>query len=94
VLQSSASTRQTPTLASLPKGHSGLITGLRQSSVPAMAQHLHRLRELGFLPGERVRVIAKGFPSGDPIAVRIGHATFALRRFEADLIDIAPDAAP
>jgi ferrous iron transport protein A len=64
------------------------------SSIPAGTEHIHRLRELGFLPGERVRVLAKGFPAGDPIAVRIGHATFALRRFEADLIEVSASDGP
>ena len=72
----------------LEKGRSAVITGIRSSPIPAITEHIHRLRELGFLPGERVRVVAKGFPAGDPIAVRIGHATFALRRFEADLIEV------
>ena len=47
---------------------------------------LLRLLEIGFLPGERVRVIARGFPGSDPMAVRVGHTTFALRRHEAALI--------
>lgn len=83
-----------PTLAFLPKGSSAVITGLRPSSIPAITEHIHRLRELGFLPGESVRVLAKGFPAGDPIAVRIGNATFALRRFEADLIEISASDSP
>ena len=43
-----------------------------------------RLLELGFVEGESLRVIAHGFPGNEPIAVRIGNTTFALRRFEAD----------
>ena len=43
-----------------------------------------RLLELGFVEGETLRVIAHGFPGNEPIAVRIGNTTFALRRFEAD----------
>ena len=31
-----------------------------------------------------LRVVAQGFPGHEPIAVRIGSTTFALRRFEAD----------
>jgi len=42
-----------------------------------------RLEEIGFLPGERVMVTARGGLGGDPLAVRIGHSTFALRRAEA-----------
>jgi ferrous iron transport protein A len=48
-----------------------------------------RLAELGFLPGERVRVLARAL-FGDPIAVRNGCGTFALRRFEADCIALEP----
>jgi len=48
-----------------------------------------RLAELGFLPGERVRVLARAL-FGDPIAVRLGSGTFALRRFEADCIQLDP----
>jgi ferrous iron transport protein A len=57
-----------------------------------------RLLELGFVEGESLRVIATGFPNGEPIAVRIGSTTFALRRFEADHVLVSalprPDAKP
>jgi len=43
-----------------------------------------RLQELGFVAGERLRVVAQGYPGREPVAVRIGNTTFALRRFEAD----------
>lgn len=49
-----------------------------------------RLVEIGFVPGERVRVIAHGLPGGEPIAVRLGDTTFALRRFEAGFIRVQP----
>ena len=49
-----------------------------------------RLLELGFVEGEPLRVVARGFPGREPIAVRIGSTTFALRRFEADHILVAP----
>jgi ferrous iron transport protein A len=52
-------------------------------------QHLVlRLIEIGFLPGESVRVIAHGHPGREPIAVRLGHSTFALRRHEARFIQV------
>jgi ferrous iron transport protein A len=76
------------TLGALAKDCSATITSLRMPENQAVAEHVERLMELGFLPGERVRVVAKGFPSGEPIAVRIGQATFALRRFEAELIAV------
>lgn len=52
-----------------------------------------RLGELGFLPGERVRVVARGL-FGDPIAVRVGSGTFALRRSEARCIQVRLEDEP
>lgn len=51
---------------------------------------LLRLLEIGFLPGEPVQVMARGFPGNDPLAVRVGHTTFALRGREAALIRVSP----
>jgi ferrous iron transport protein A len=48
-----------------------------------------RLLEIGFLPGEMVRVIAHGYPGHDPLAVRVGHTTFALRSHEAALVQVS-----
>ncbi|MBP7646852.1 MAG: FeoA domain-containing protein [Comamonas sp.] len=57
---------------------------------PAATEQEHglllRLMEIGFLPGETVRVVATGFPGPDPLAVRVGQATFALRRHEASKV--------
>lgn len=53
---------------------------------------LLRLMEIGFLPGERVRIVATGFPGPDPLAVRVGQATFALRRHEAARILVSVEA--
>lgn len=53
---------------------------------------LLRLLEIGFLPGEPVRMMARGFPGNDPLAVRVGHTTFALRSHEAALIRVSPQA--
>lgn len=49
-----------------------------------------RLLELGFVPGERIRMLKGGLPGG-PVAVKVGQSTFALRRFEAALISIQPE---
>jgi ferrous iron transport protein A len=50
-----------------------------------------RLAELGFLPGEMVRIVARGLMARAPIAVRIGTGTFALRLFEAACIRVCPE---
>jgi ferrous iron transport protein A len=42
-----------------------------------------RLRDLGFVRGEPVRIVATGPLGGEPLLVHIGHTRFALRRSEA-----------
>lgn len=42
-----------------------------------------RLRELGFVAGERVEVIANGPFGAEPLLVQVGFTRFALRRSEA-----------
>lgn len=51
---------------------------------------VRRLVEIGFLPGERVSIVARGVFGGSPLAVRVGTSTFALRRAEAQCIRVAP----
>ncbi|MBD8526211.1 FeoA family protein [Pseudomarimonas arenosa] len=47
-----------------------------------------RLLELGFVPGEQVRIIATGPGGREPIAVRVAGTTFALRLHEAEHIRV------
>ena len=49
-----------------------------------------RLMELGLVPGERVRIVAEALGHNPPLAVRVGHTTFALRRHEASFILVDP----
>lgn len=42
-----------------------------------------RLRELGFVAGERVEVMAAGPIAAEPLLVQVGYTRFALRRSEA-----------
>lgn len=54
-----------------------------------------RLRELGFVSGESVEIVAAGPLSAEPLLVRIGFTRFALRRSEAARVHLRPqDAAP
>ena len=77
------------------------VGGLRDKNAVSRAQGLahrvaqrvrgHRRRaEIGFIDGERVRVVARAHPDGDPIAVRVGNTMFALRRCEAEQVLVAP----
>jgi ferrous iron transport protein A len=47
-----------------------------------------RLRELGFVKGEDVRLVARGPIGGEPLLVQVGFTRFALRISEARRIDI------
>lgn len=42
-----------------------------------------RLRELGFVAGEAVEVVAAGPLGAEPLLVQVGFTRFALRRVEA-----------
>jgi ferrous iron transport protein A len=82
-----------PSLADLPLGTSARVVGVRIAGASREARELAlRLLEIGFMEGEPVRVIAQGHPGREPIAVRVGGTTFALRRFEAEQVLVAPDA--
>ena len=80
-------------LADLRRGESALVAGLaevagfddgRGSAVILLA----RLRDLGFVAGAHCEVIARMWPAGDPLVVRIGGSTFALRRAEAAAVRV------
>ncbi len=82
--------------ADIPLMELGLGTSARVVSVAgadskAPADVGRRLAELGFLPGEAVRIVARGLLARAPIAVRIGTGTFALRLFEAACIRVCPE---
>ena len=81
----------TLTLDQLPDFQACTVT---QITPPAGAPEWHQwLEEIGFLPGERVMVMTRALPGGDPLVVRIGSSTFALRRVEAACVQVAVEAA-
>ena len=74
------------TLDCLPIGVSGVVCAVQ---APTNAPEWSRLLdEIGFVDGERVEVMVRGVPGGDPLVVRIGESTFALRRAEAACIEV------
>lgn len=84
--------KQQISLADLPIGIVATVDAISSSSIEADMALIRRLAEIGFVPGEKVKVIAHGHPGREPVAVRIGGTTFALRRFEADYIYVVIDA--
>ncbi len=83
---------QAISLADLPRGVEATVIGVKDLAQPADRELKLRMIEIGFVPGETVRVIAHGSPGREPIAVRLGATTFALRRFEAGLVRVAAHA--
>jgi ferrous iron transport protein A len=52
-----------------------------------LVQHLH---DLDFIVGEKVTMINAGPFGGDPVVVRVGESTYALRLAEAACIKLEP----
>jgi ferrous iron transport protein A len=48
-----------------------------------------RLRDLGFVAGEPIQIVARAPFGGDPLVVQIGSTRLALRRAEASRVVIA-----
>jgi ferrous iron transport protein A len=80
-----------PTLALAAIGQAHRVKALQ---APAHAPEWKQmLEELGFVAGEHVAVLARAMPGADPLVVRIGQSTFALRRAEAECVELE-GAAP
>lgn len=91
-------TRRQFALAQLRRGQVATVSGLVDSSAidsgrDASQSLVTRLRDLGFVPGARCEVVARMWLGGDPIAVRIGGSTFALRRAEAAAVRVEISAS-
>ena len=68
-------------LSELPIGKAATIERVEnRTAVDSIAA---RLRDLGFVQGEPVRVVTRGLIGADPLVVQIGFTRFALRRAEA-----------
>ena len=82
----------TVSLASLHKGDRAVVADVVDDAVAVGdgtgATLVMRLLEIGFVPGESVEVIGEARPGGDPIAVRVGGTSFALRRREAAAVSV------
>jgi Fe2+ transport system protein FeoA len=80
-------------LADLRRGEAGLVAGLSEAAGVddgrgSGARLVARLRDLGFVAGARCEIVARMWPASDPMVVRIGGSTFALRRAEAAAVQV------
>jgi ferrous iron transport protein A len=74
------------TLAQVPLRQRHVVVAVQ---APAGAPEWARwLEEIGFIPGEPVMLVARGAFGGDPLVVRVGQSTFALRRAEAACVQV------
>ncbi|WP_321815118.1 MULTISPECIES: FeoA family protein [unclassified Paraburkholderia] len=73
-------------LTDLTKGATAFVERVEDAS--ARDPIAQRLRDLGFVPGEPVRVVARAPWSADPLLVQIGSTRFALRRAEAERVSV------
>ncbi len=80
-------------LGLLKKGECAVVVGLTTTENTEQQAISTRLLELGFSTGERIRVLAESFPGRDPMVVRIGNTTLALRRKEAAMIHVTHEHA-
>jgi ferrous iron transport protein A len=73
-------------LAQAPTGKTFVVRQVLPD--PQVPERARQLEEIGFYPGEQVMVMTRGIPGGDPLVVRIGQSTFALRGAEAACIQV------
>jgi len=81
-------------LAQLRQGDAAVVSGLADDTAldndkAGSAALLARLRDLGFIAGARCEVMARMWLGGDPMVVRVGGSTFALRRAEAAAVRVS-----
>jgi len=79
------------TLNQLARRTPAIVEGV-EDTVPndAIAR---RLRELGFVAGEQVEVVAAGPFGAEPLLVQVGFTRFALRRVEAARVRLRTNEA-
>jgi ferrous iron transport protein A len=77
------------TLADLPIDRPARVGTVRAPS--AQPEWARQLADIGFTPGETVCVLHRAALGGDPMVVRVGCATFALRRADAACVTVVDD---
>jgi ferrous iron transport protein A len=76
------------TLTELPRRTLAVVDSVQE--VGENDNIARRLRELGFVDGEQVEVVAQGPLGAEPLLVQVGFTRFALRRSEAARVRLRP----
>lgn len=88
LLQPASSSTPSPTwLGEARPGFRGVVIAI---GTHAHDEAAYRLIEAGFIEGATVEVLHEGPCGRDPMAVRLGDTTLALRRAEANRIRVSP----
>ncbi len=72
----------------LAKGLSARVTGFGLSDESLVA----KLREIGFAEGDEVELLARGWLGGAPLSFRLNRTVIALRKAEAAMVLVEPEA--
>ncbi len=75
--------KKTTTLTNLPIGAKAKVVAVNGNNAI-----IKRLMEMGVVPGASVRVI-KSAPFGDPLEIRVRGYHLAMRKSEADAIEVS-----
>lgn len=81
--------RQSLRLSELPADVDAVVQGVDRGSALCDDATVRRLGELGFIPGEPVRLLRRGPGGREPVAVLVGDTLFALRLAEAQCIEVS-----
>ena len=79
-------------LSDLPNGAPAVVDRVDDAHADDLIAQ--RLRDLGFVEGEPVRVVARGPLGADPLLIQIGSTRFALRRTEAARVTVRTGERP
>lgn len=77
------------TLDRLARGCSAVVQSVE--APPGQPGWARQLNDLGFVCGGRVQLLHRSLPGGDPLVVRVGASTYALRRAEAACVRLRPE---
>ena len=80
-------------LNDLPDGAHATVTRVLPACDDVDAASLRRLAEIGFIPGEPVRMLRRGPGGREPLAVLIGDTMFGLRRLEAQCVEVSVEVS-
>ena len=75
-------------LTDLANGAHATVQRVVAASADVDEATLRRLGELGFLPGEPLRLLRRGPGGREPLAVQVGDTLFALRAVEARCVEV------